>query len=985
MSRNIKSVEGIISSAYEVVFTQELKDVDGLGIYLRHKKTGARLALISNDDDNKVFCIGFKTPPEESTGVPHIVEHTVLCGSKKYPSKDPFIEMVKGSLNTFLNAMTFPDKTIYPVASCNDKDFSNLMSVYMDAVFFPNLHKNKAIFEQEGWHYELEGCELKVNGVVYNEMKGAFSSPETIEDMNICGALFPDVTYSKSAGGDPNVIPTLTYESYTKFHKKHYHPSKSYTILYGNFEVEDRLNFLDKEYFSLFDKVKPDSDIPMQKPVSKDFTATYSIAESEEETNKTFLSYNVVAGKSSDVFTIASLQLLRYVLVDATGAPLKKALIEAGIGKDVYSDISNHMQQPVLSIHASGAEESQKGKFIKIIEDTLKSIVKNGLDKEKLNSAINYSEFKYREQDTQRYPKGLLMGIEMYTTWLYDEKVVFDLLDAGSSFDKLRDKIGTRYYENLIKTYILDNPHKVTLALIPEKNKNEKEDEKLKKKLAEIKASFTKEDLEELKESTERLKKFQSEPSPKEEIDKIPKLTREDISKEIKPLKNIEKEISGRPAVWHDINTRGILYFRMNFDISDANEEDLPYFAVLTELFGMVDTVRKYDEFVSKMLEYTGGITTNIESYAADKVLLHFSVSFKSLLSQVKNGIPLIFEMLYSSKLNEKSGKRILEVLKETLSNMESSLEAEGNKTSAQLAMSEFSVNSRIGEILSGRAYYLFVKKLVENFEDKKAELFAKINALINRYFVRERLIFSITSGKEVYDGSLAELEKLVSQLPTGNKVVNNLLCDRLKAIIDKTTAENRLLSKAYTGSGKVLYVTRAGNFKDKGLPYTGVLNVLKVLLNFEYLWVNVRVKGGAYGCYSSFNRNGDSSFASYRDPKLMETNTVYEGIPEFLENLELEEENITKFIIGAIGSMDTPLTPLLEGERSFNAYMTGLTNEDIKKSRMETIEVSLDDLRNMSKYMKAILDENILVIVGSETKIREEEGKLDEVKGLLN
>lgn len=986
MSRNIKNIDGIISDKYDVVFTKGLKDVDGLGIYLKHKKTGARLALISNSDENKVFCIGFKTPPEESTGVPHIVEHTVLCGSKKYPSKDPFVEMAKGSLNTFLNAMTFSDKTIYPIASCNDKDFSNLMSVYMDAVFFPNLHKNKAIFEQEGWHYELDGEELKINGVVYNEMKGAYSSPETIEDLNVEEALFPDVTYSKSSGGDPNVIPTLTYESYTQFHKKYYHPSNSYTILYGNFDIEDRLDFLDREYFSLFEKAEVDSSIPLQKPVSKDFTATYSIAESEEEQNKTFLSYNVVTGKSSDVFTVAALQLLRYVLVDATGAPLKKALIDAGIGKDISSSLSNHMQQPILSVHVTGTEASKKEEFVKIIEDTLKELVKNGLDKEKLNSAINYSEFKYREQDTGRYPKGLVMGIELYTTWLYDEDVVFDLMDAGDGFDKLRKKIGTGYFEELITKYILENPHKVVLALAPEKGKNDKEAAELKEKLASLKASFTKEDLEKLNESSRKLKEFQSKPSTKEELDKIPKLTRKDISKNIKPLKNIEKEVLKRPLIWHDINTQGILYFRLNFDISDAKESDLKYFGVLTELLGLIDNKLKYDEFVSKMLEHTGGITTNIESYTGEKVHLHYSVSFKSLATQAKNGIPLILDMLYSSRISEDSAKRILDVLKEALSNMEMDLEASGDRTSAQLAKAEFSVTSRIGEKTSGLAYYDFIKKLVENFETEKACLFTKLNELISKYFVKERAILSVTSNKEVYDSSYAELEGLIAKIPSGEGVGKDLLCDKLKTVIEEEkTKRNKLLSKGYTASGQVLYVTRAGNFKTKGLPYTGVLNVLQGLLNFEYLWVKVRVEGGAYGCYVRFNRNGDTNFSSYRDPKIIETNKIYESVPKFLEELDLDEAAITKFVIGAIGNLDSPLTPLMDGERSFNAYMTDLTEEELKKYRKETIETSLKDLKSMSKYINAILDENVLVALGSETKIKERAGEFDEIRSLLS
>lgn len=995
MSKSIKNIEEVkIPQEYELVFTKELKDIKALGIYLKHKKSGAGLALISNEDENKVFCIGFKTPPEDSTGVAHIVEHTVLCGSKKYPSKDPFIEMAKGSLNTFLNAMTYPDKTIYPVASCNDKDFKNLMSVYLDAVFYPNLYTNRAIFEQEGWHYELdeETGELKINGVVYNEMKGAFSSPDEVEDLRVREALYPDSPYGIESGGDPEVIPELTYENYVAFHKRFYHPSNSYIILHGNFDIEERLDFLDKEYLSDFDKIDPKSDIPLQRPVSKDFTDSYSVAESEDTKEKTFLSYNVVTGVATDTFTIGALQLLRFVLMDAPGAPVKKALIAAGIGKEISSSLSIHMLQPNFSIHATGTEAERKDEFVKIIEDTLRKIVAEGVDEKKLTSAINYSEFKYREQDAGRYPAGLLIGINMYTTWLYDDNMVFDLADAGQNFDLLRAKIGTGYFEDLIKTYLLENEHKVVFTLVPEKNKNEKFEKELKEKLEKYRASLSEEDIDLLKERAEKLRAFQEEPSSAEDMEKLPTLERSDISPDIKPLKNIEKELLNSPVIWHKVNTNKIMYLRLNFDISDMSEEELQYFGILSDILGLIDTGKRgYSDYVSETLMYTGGIHTNIEVYTdnadKNKVLLNYSVSFKSLVSQAAKGLPLILEMLYTSKINKESDKRIVEILRENLSGMEMDFETSGDRMSALIAKSHFSIDAGISEKLSGLSYYKFVKNLAENFDSEKEELYKKLNSLIKKYFVKERLIISLTVDEENYDEAAGKLETVVKEIPTGEKSGESLLCGKIKLEIDEKKANKKsgLQAKGYTASGQVQYVSRAGNFVDAGLPYTGVLNVLNVLLSYEYLWVNVRVKGGAYGCYSKFNRNGDSTFSSYRDPKLMETNEVYENMVNYLENFEADEKEVTKFVIGAVGSADIPLTPFADGERSFNAFMSGISEACIKKSRNEMINTTATDLRDMAKYVKAVLDENIMIVVGSEAKIKENADKFDEISSLLS
>ena len=441
--------------AYEVMLQKELKDLQSEGILLKHKKSGARILLVSNDDENKVFTIGFRTPVDNSTGVPHIIEQTVLCGSDKFPAKDPFVELVKGSLNTFLNAMTYPDKTVYPVASCNDKDFQNLMDVYMDAVFHPNIYKHEEIFRQEGWSYHLdeEDGELTYNGVVYNEMKGAFSSPDGVLDRMILNSLFPDTTYANESGGDPDVIPELSYEDYLEFHRTYYHPSNSYIYLYGNMDMEEKLKWLDKEYLCKYDTKEVHSEIGFQQPFDKmhEIFAKYSISTSESEEDNTYLAYNKVVGTSLDKELCLAFDILDYALLSAPGAPLKKALMDAGIGNDISGSYDSSTYQPIFSIVAKNANAEQKEAFVEVIESTLRGIVENGIDKKALEAGINYNEFRYREADFGGYPKGLIYGLQMFDSWLYDEMQPFMHVESLETFSFLKEQINGRYFENLIE------------------------------------------------------------------------------------------------------------------------------------------------------------------------------------------------------------------------------------------------------------------------------------------------------------------------------------------------------------------------------------------------------------------------------------------------------------------------------------------------------------------------------------------------------
>ena len=462
------------NARYDIVLEEELKDLNSAGIILRHKKSGARVVVISNDDNNKVFSIGFKTPPFNDTGMQHIIEHSTLCGSRKYPVKDPFVELCKGSLNTFLNAMTYPDKTVYPVASCNDTDFKNIMDVYMDAVFYPAMYEKPEIFMQEGWHYELDNADddIKYNGVVFNEMKGAFSSPDDVLSRYTFVSLFPDTVYKNESGGDPEVIPTLKYEDFLKYHEEYYHPSNSYIYIYGDMDVNERLEYLDREYLSDFDVSDVDihANIERQaafdKPVYE--TKPYAITEDESLEDNTYLSYNAVIGTSVDAKLYLAFQILDYALVMTPGAPVKQALLDAGISTDVYSSYETSLYQPVYSIVAKNSNSKEQGRFVSVINDTLEKLVKDGINERTIEAGINYYEFKYREADYGPYPKGLMYYLTMMDSWLYDETKPFIHIEAGDTFDELKKDARNGYFEKLIKEYLLDNNHKSIISLVPE-------------------------------------------------------------------------------------------------------------------------------------------------------------------------------------------------------------------------------------------------------------------------------------------------------------------------------------------------------------------------------------------------------------------------------------------------------------------------------------------------------------------------------------
>ena len=976
MSKTVQRIEDL--SAYTLIKKENLEEYKSIGYLLSHNKTKARVMVLTNDDNNKVFNIGFRTPPADDSGIPHIMEHSVLCGSKNFPAKDPFVELCKGSLNTFLNAMTYSDKTVYPVASLNKKDFHNLMHVYLDAVFYPNIYDREEIMMQEGWHYEIDdNGDLFVNGVVFNEMKGVYSSAEDQLYRIIEKSLLPNTPYGFESGGDPDYIPKLTRETFLDFHKKYYHPSNSYIYLYGDMDACAELEFIDKEYLDKYDYLEIDSSICDEKAFDepKLWEQYYSLADAEEEKNNTYLAYNVVVGKSTDKKLCMAFDVIEYALISAPGAPIKKALIDANIGKDVFSSYDDGINQPTFSIISKNANNEDLDKFIKVINDCLNKIIDEGIDKKAFLAAINNFEFKHKESNFGRYPKGLMIGLNAFDTWLYNDDEALSTFTLNYVFDELKKDIetNTHYFENLIKDLIVNNNHKTYVRFMPKKGLNTEKTNEEKQRLANIKASLSALELENIKKAAEHLKNYQSEPSTKEELETIPMIEISDIDKNARKLNNHLSEIEMVKVVNHKIFTNGISYVRLNFDISDVEAEKYSAVALLTEILKYVDTKDySYNELASEINLHTGGIsfTTSVCQHVKEGTKVLFVANLKMLDEKIDKAMNLLEEILFTSRIDDK--KRLKEIIAETRSDTKNDLVSSGHITAAGRASSYMSYLYSVKEKFEGLDYYNFLADLDDNFEERYDSLVALLRTVLGEILTRNGLLVSYTSDKdpkEMLHNSITSLSK---------KLSSRLRYD------DTNKKELVVKNEGFKTSSQVQYVATAGNFKEAGLEFTGSLNVLQTIFSYDYLWINVRVKGGAYGCMCSFNRSGDSYFTSYRDPNLMETYEIYKNAPKYVENFDASDRDMTKYIIGAISKLDAPLTPSTEGNYCLVAYLTGITEEDIQKSRDEVLSTDVSKIRALAPYISAVVNSGIICAIGDENKIEANKENFKEVLSTL-
>ena len=955
-------------TSYEIIEKREIQDLNSMSYLLRHKKTGARVALLENDDNNKVFYIGFRTPPENSTGVAHILEHSVLCGSREFPVKDPFVELVKGSLNTFLNAMTYPDKTIYPIASCNDKDFQNLMHVYLDAVFYPRIYDTDKIFCQEGWHYELDSLEgeLTINGVVYNEMKGAFSSPDDVLFREKMKSLYPDTTYGKVSGGDPAVIPELSYEEFLDFHRRYYHPSNSYIYLYGDMDMAEKLVFLDEKYLSAFDRLEIDSSLRDQEPFPalRRVVREYPISDEAKEEESGYLSYNMTAGDCLDRELYVAFEILDYALCSAPGAPLKQVLLDHSMGKDVYSEYDNGIKQPFFAVVASDTDIAREQEFVELVDRELQRIVTEGFDRKALLAGINHYEFRYREADFGRYPKGLMYGLQVLDSWLYADNAPFIHVEANDTYARLREKAEQGYFEKLVQTYLIDNPHKSLVILKPKKGMAQEQEEALKAQLAERKAGMSREELEEIIARQQALIAYQEQEDSKEDLARIPMLAREDIGREARKLINEETRIADLPALRHTLFTNGIAYIRLVFSLDQIPERLYPYVGILSACLGLLNTANySYGELSNEIDLNTGGIGTanniygNVEN--TDEYRATLDLKTKVLYANIDKAMERLQEIAMTSDFTDE--KRLLEIVSEGQSQMQSQMAARGDQTALNRALAYGSVSGAVSETLSGIPYFRLLSRIQANFEEEKGALIKALQELTVMIFRRENLMVDYVGADEGWEKLKAATERFVGALYT----------DPVDTGSFRPVPQRK--QEGFMTAGQVLYVCRAGNFKKKGLPYKGTLRFLQVMMRYEYLWINLRVKGGAYGCQCSFGRSGESGFTSYRDPNLKNTVEVYEKAAETVENFTADERTMTQYIIGAVSDMDTPMNPAAYGLFSLSAYQCGITQEMLDQERAQLLGATQEEIRELAAYIRAFMQDDFLCVVGNAQKIKEE------------
>ena len=961
-----------IVHGFKLLRKEDVKETASTAYEFRHEKSGARLLYLQNKDDNKVFSISFRTPPEDDTGVPHIIEHSTLCGSRKFPLKEPFVELVKGSLNTFLNAMTYPDKTMYPVASCNDKDFHNLMDVYLDAVFYPAIYEQPDILKQEGWHYEIEKPEepLRYSGVVYNEMKGALSSPEDLLENQVMKALFPDNTYAYESGGNPEAIPNLTYEQFIEFHKKYYAPSNSYIYLYGDMDIEEKLAFIDEEYLSHFDVVEVDSRIALQKGFAhmKEIQAEYPIGEEESADAKTFLSYNLVLAKAGDHELINALQLLEQALLKTPAAPLRKALIEAGIGMDVSSHLETNVHQPYLSITVNGAEADKAELFKQVIHDTLADLAENGIDRESLEAALNLCEFQLREADFGSYPKGLIYNISLMTNWLYDQDPLAKLRYEQDLLH-LRENIKGSYYEDLLQKCFLDNTFGAVVVMSPNKEMAKKQESAMAEKLAAIKAGMSHEELQQVIADTARLKLRQQTPDSPEALATIPLLKIEDIAPEPQKLPLEEKTLQGIKVLYTPADTNGIVYLNLYFRADTIPQELLPYAYIYCDILGLVDTEStSYEDMTNKVNLHTGGVCFDIVNFTrpseADTMYPYFKVTAKAFARKLPELSDILTEILLASRYDDK--KRILELLQQSRSEIELNM----LQSSVQVALarldsfiSKAGAYNEIGEL----SLYPVVKKLTDEFDENVDEFCRKLRSIGDLLFTSKDMVVGVTIEEALYDKFAKDiapfLQALVEHEPAEEPVPQSY-------VLPVESQQEALLS-----SSQVQYVAKGANLYKLGYEMTGAYQVLDMLLRYEYFWVKIRVQGGAYGAMTRFNLDGDMMFVSYRDPNLTETIKVFDETADFLRTFEASDREMTKYIIGTMSGVDSPMTPRLLGNNAQRMYFRGITYEERQKRRQQLLHTTVEDIRNLAPAIEACMKENNLCVFGNAGVIKANAG----------
>lgn len=951
---------------FELISERRIDEINTHARLYRHIKTGARLLSMENDDENKVFGISFATPPADSTGIAHIMEHSVLCGSRKYNVKEPFVELLKGSLNTYLNASTYPDKTIYPVASQNLQDFYNLIDVYLDAVFYPRITPETLM--QEGWHYELESPDGVMNykGVVYNEMKGAYSSPDNLLGRYIQQSLFPDNAYGVDSGGDPRHIPDLTYEQFKNFHQTYYHPSNSYIYFYGNDDPLKRFDIV-QDYLKDFQRIEVDSHIRLQNAFAQPRRITYGYDAGEADTgnganNKGMVSVSWLLTDNCDVEVALAQTILSHILVGSAASPLRKALIDSGLGEDVTGGVEDELRQLTFSAGLKGISPDDANKVEDLILTTLAKVARDGIEREMVEASMNTIEFRMREYNTGGFPRGLAMMLNALSTWLHGNDPMLSLaFDAPLASIKHRLATDKRYFESLIEQSFIRNPHRTTVLLKPDPEVRLQTESDERTRLAQARAAMSDVGVKQVIAETRKLKQNQAMPDTPEALATIPRLKLTDLDKLNKriPLETID--VHGARLLVHDLFTNGIVYLDIGFNLRHLPQEHLPYVTLFGRaLLGLGTETEDFVKLLRRIGAKTGGIRNAVFTTAmqkSDDAAAFLFLRGKSTVEQSGELLAILKDVLLTSKLDNR--ERFRQIVLEEKAGQEAGLAPGGHRVVNTRLKARFSMSEWASEQIGGLTYLLFLRNLADSIDQDWAGVLAILEAIRGYLINRANALVNVTLDNANWEKLEPSLADFLLQLPAGQTSLAAWAPDRV------TVAEG------LTMPTQVNFVAKGANLFAHGYKLHGSALVIQNLLRTTWLWERVRVQGGAYGGFCTFDhRSGTFTFVSYRDPNLLGTIETYDKTAAYLRDVNLTEDELTKAIIGVIGELDDYQLPDAKGFTSLARVLAGDTEEGRQKLRDEVLSTTVSDIKAFADVLDQVKVNGEVVVLGSEQAI---------------
>ncbi len=974
--------------------SQQLPEINAVLYQMHYKKNGAKLIWLDHEEENKTFAIAFKTLPSDDTGVFHILEHSLLCGSQKYPVSKPFVEMIKSSLQTFMNAFTFPDKTMYPVCSRNPKDFLNLMDVYLDAVFHPLCVTKREIFLQEGWHYELEepDGELSCNGVVYNEMKGMYASVDTLIDSLLNRMLFPDNCYRFQSGGDPEHITELTYEEYAASYHRFYHPSNACIILDGDMDMEAVLSRIG-HVLSGFERREPDCELTLQEPISsEECRYPYEIGANENAKNRVILNQGWVYGRYDEPEKNMACGVLADYLCSTNESPLRKAILEKGLGENVELSRMDGIQQPYMVLTVRNTSEEKMEEVWETVEAVLKDLTVNGLDHKRIESLLSRREFNSREKENGMYPSGLINAMRVLESSLYGGDPAQNLC-YKHIFDSLRSKLEEGYFERLLQEVILENPHSGRLILYPSKTIGEERREKERERFREIKEQWPLERRKQMVSELAHLRNVQETPDSAQSLATLPQLPLEDIPEEIREIPQTVEQIDGNTVLLHRLETEGIIHISYYFSLADQSLEDLSVISFLRLLLGQTETEHYSALELQKELEGNlGRFQSYVDVYArrnqTRECTPYLVIQVSVLEEKIEEAVRLIREVLGSSRFDDIS--YIRSRIRQLRISMEQHVLMNGNTYAARRISADFSAKGTVEEAVQGIRMLRWVQRMDEHFEEEGAGLAESLGQLCEKVFGRGRAVLSITGdiGDEWIRRLLAVLPDIPGQPNMSCQSIRaeqpgmshpdirveqtGMLCQSVR-LEQSDSRDEELATAGKTGiriPAETGFAGKGANLNICGAKYRGSMKVAARILSYGYLWEMVRVKGGAYGTGLAVSGDGDVIFTSFRDPNAENSVKCFDGAGAALRSVCESKEPIDRYIVSTIASTEPLLSARQKGNQAAEDYLSGVTRDELLKIRSEILHTSKEDLVEAGNLLDQICEIAGVCIIGGKTSL---------------